>query len=162
MDCIFQIIGKKNSGKTLVMEKAISLLRAKGLVVAAIKHTHHVINPEGKDTSRYSKAGANLVILHSNDCAMFWKCENLDYLDFIPADVILIEGFANLNLGVKLEISNPNEAEDIAARISNLASECSKSVRINVIPEQKDKIKYMTLYNLMRKWGIREVRVLDD
>ncbi|AWR99703.1 molybdopterin-guanine dinucleotide biosynthesis protein B [Metallosphaera hakonensis] len=162
MNCIFQILGKKDSGKTLVMEKVISSLRSKDIIVAAVKHTHHVINPSNKDTSRYMNSGSQITILHSNDCALFWKCTSPDYIDLIPADVILVEGFADRQLGKRYEIHDPSEADKIAEEIINDASECKMLFSLKINPEQKDKMVYMTLYNLMKKWGIKEVKILDD
>ncbi|BCS91715.1 hypothetical protein L3N51_00880 [Metallosphaera sp. J1] len=161
MDCIFQIVGKKDSGKTLVIERAVSALKERGLTVATVKHTHHEINPSGKDTARFMSAGSDVTVLHSNDCALLWRCSSPDYLDLIPADVILVEGFADRDLGRKFLVNNPSEADELVREIVEEASQCKHSVSLEVFPEQKDKMVYMTLYRLMKKWGIKEVKLLD-
>ncbi|QKQ99654.1 molybdopterin-guanine dinucleotide biosynthesis protein B [Metallosphaera tengchongensis] len=162
MNCTFQILGKKDSGKTLVLEKVISALKERGLVVATVKHTHHIINPENKDTARYMSSGSDVTVLHSNDCALFWGCDDLSYVNYLPADVILIEGFEDINLGKRYLITNPSEAVKIANDIIKEASLCSNEPKLKTFPEHNNKIAKMLLYNLMKKWGLKEVRVIDD
>ncbi|BBL48172.1 MULTISPECIES: molybdopterin-guanine dinucleotide biosynthesis protein B [Metallosphaera] len=161
MDCIFQIVGRKDSGKTLVIERAVSALKRRGLTVATVKHTHHEINPSRKDTARFMNAGSDVTILHSNDCALLWRCSTPDYLDLIPADVVLVEGFADRDLGKKIVVNDPSDADRVVKEIVEEASQCKLEASVEVFPKQKDKMVYMTLYKLMKKWGIKEVKLLD-
>ena len=94
------------TGKTTLLTQLIPLLKAQGLRLAVIKHTHHVIDVDkpGKDSYRMREAGAEQVILASKQRLIVMRelpqahDEALlaDALATIPAgsaDLILIEGF---------------------------------------------------------------------
>lgn len=54
-------IGRKNSGKTTLLEKVISELTARGLKIATVKHHGHPdfdIDILGRDSYRHRMAGA--------------------------------------------------------------------------------------------------------
>jgi molybdopterin-guanine dinucleotide biosynthesis protein B len=59
--------GYSDRGKTTLIEKLIKELTLKGKKVSAIKQSGHPVSmdSEGKDTFRFSKAGANPVVLSS-------------------------------------------------------------------------------------------------
>ncbi len=65
MPPVLAIIGKKNCGKTTLIEKLIPELIALGLRVGTIKHHHGTISMDqpGKDTWRHKQAGAHAVVL---------------------------------------------------------------------------------------------------
>ena len=67
MPPVLAIIGKKNSGKTTLIEKLIPELMALGLRVGTIKHHHGTISMDqpGKDTWRHKQAAAHTVVLSS-------------------------------------------------------------------------------------------------
>jgi len=56
------------TGKTTLLEKVIPLLKAQGIRSGLIKHTHHQmdIDTPGKDSYLLRKAGADQVIVASN------------------------------------------------------------------------------------------------
>ena len=60
-------VGRKNSGKTTLMEKVIAGLKAAGHRVAAVKHDAHrfEIDHPGKDSYRFSAAGADTTVISS-------------------------------------------------------------------------------------------------
>ncbi|NNG47656.1 MAG: molybdopterin-guanine dinucleotide biosynthesis protein B, partial [Deltaproteobacteria bacterium] len=60
-------VGRKNSGKTTLMEKVIAGLTAAGHRVAAVKHdAHHFeIDHPGKDSYRFKAAGADTTVISS-------------------------------------------------------------------------------------------------
>ncbi len=69
------IVGRKNSGKTTLVEQLIAQLSAEGFRVGAIKHTHHrhELDTPGKDSHRHGQAGAAVVgILTRDRQAVFW------------------------------------------------------------------------------------------
>ncbi|MCY0873624.1 molybdopterin-guanine dinucleotide biosynthesis protein B [Acidianus infernus] len=164
MACVFQIVGKKDSGKTTTILEVIKELKRKrkDLIIAVVKHSHHVIDDENKDTFKFKKEGADLVIFHSNDCALFFDCKDFDYLSLFPADIILIEGFKDLNLGDKFEIRSPEEAKEIAENISKKAEGCISypNIEINGEKAQKSLLTFF-LYTIMKKYGIKEIRIAD-
>ena len=60
-------VGRKNSGKTTLMEKVIAGLKAAGHRVAAVKHDAHrfEIDHPGKDSYRFFAAGADTTVISS-------------------------------------------------------------------------------------------------
>ena len=92
------------SGKTTLIEKLIPALRSRGLRVAVIKHDGHrfEIDREGKDSWRFTQAGANSSIIASAEkCACIYSGEKpLEELLAMAADadIILVEGYKNGSL----------------------------------------------------------------
>ena len=111
---ILAVLGRKNSGKTTIAEHIVSELIKKGYRVAAAKHISiegFSIDKEGKDTWRYSIAGANPVISVSDrEVAIKMGREtdlfSLDWMLGVAlkngADVLLLEGFSSLILGDRM------------------------------------------------------------
>ena len=92
--------GFSNSGKTTLIERLILELVSRGNNVSAIKQSGHPVSldTEGKDTHRFSKAGADPVILTSTVATnvMFNKpLETKEIIDLIATmnkpDIIIIE-----------------------------------------------------------------------
>jgi molybdopterin-guanine dinucleotide biosynthesis protein B len=98
---IICIVGRKNSGKTLLIERLIPQLQALGYRVGTLKHHHHQTNldVEGKDSWRHSQAGADAVaILSPVQFVLFRKVnEDMTPESLIPflgeVDCVLLEGF---------------------------------------------------------------------
>jgi len=106
---IIAIIGHKNSGKTLLIEKLVKALVEKGYNVASAKHIGrkgHTFDMPRKDTSKHLEAGANPVIaIAENEVVIIKKNHVIQPLETIlksiseEIDVILLEGFSNQVLG---------------------------------------------------------------
>ncbi|MPZ47902.1 MAG: molybdopterin-guanine dinucleotide biosynthesis protein B [Dehalococcoidia bacterium] len=58
-------VGPSGSGKTTLIEQLIPLIQARNMRVAAVKATHHIVEPDhpGKDSWRLREAGAEEVFL---------------------------------------------------------------------------------------------------
>lgn len=94
------------TGKTTLLRKLIPQLKADGIRIAAIKHTHHDVDFDlpGKDSYEMRKAGADQVLVASSKRSMLIT-ENaseqqepdlqslLEQLNHSEIDLILIEGF---------------------------------------------------------------------
>ncbi|MDD5094307.1 MAG: molybdopterin-guanine dinucleotide biosynthesis protein B [Dehalococcoidia bacterium] len=96
------VIGRSNSGKTLLMKQLIADLKERRYRVAAIKHSRHISDSDipGKDTWNYSQAGSDLVGLSSpGHVSLTMKADSDPHLAEIVRligpdfDVILAEGF---------------------------------------------------------------------
>ncbi len=99
---ILSIISKKNSGKTVLIEKLIPELGARHYRVGTIKHDTHgfEIDHEGKDTWRHKQSGARTVAISSP-----WKLSLIKDVDreisldeivgtyFGDMDLVLTEGY---------------------------------------------------------------------
>ena len=92
------------TGKTTLIEQLIVALKAAGLRLAVIKHDAHrfEIDREGKDSKRFSDAGADLVLLSSPEktAAVLQRERSLRQLiaDVRDVDLILVEGYKNESL----------------------------------------------------------------
>lgn len=88
-------------GKTTLIESLIPGLRAAGLRVAVIKHDGHdfEIDHPGKDTWRFTQAGAEVTAICSSNRAAFIERRSLSLDDMLSriknVDIILVEGFKN-------------------------------------------------------------------
>jgi len=95
-------VGRKNSGKTTLMEKVIAGLAAAGLRVAAVKHDAHrfEIDHPGKDSYRFQAAGADTTVISSREkTAVVLRHPEEMPLESILArfasgvDIVLAEGY---------------------------------------------------------------------
>jgi molybdopterin-guanine dinucleotide biosynthesis protein B len=107
------IVGRSGSGKTTLIERLIPAIRARGLTVSTIKHTHHhgfELEPPGKDSHRHRVAGASEVILASDfgwaRIAASPQPASLQALltELRPVDVVLVEGFKQLECLRRVEV----------------------------------------------------------
>lgn len=116
MHC-FGIAGWSGAGKTTLIERILPLLRAQGLRVSVLKHTHHRfdIDTPGKDSFRFRSAGAAEVML-AGDARWVLMQENREesrvddeaalaalIARMAPCDLVLVEGFKHASLP-KLEV----------------------------------------------------------
>lgn len=92
------------TGKTTLLEQIIPLLKAQGIRSGLIKHTHHQmdIDTPGKDSYLLRKAGADQVIVASNQrwALMVETPDNplslmqlAAQMDSSTLDLVLVEGF---------------------------------------------------------------------
>lgn len=96
--------GSSGSGKTTLIEKLIPILSEAGYKVGAIKRSHHNvdIDREGKDSWRFSRAGANPTVLAGEGFIGYMersedevKLSTLAEFFREKVDIVLIEGFKN-------------------------------------------------------------------
>jgi molybdopterin-guanine dinucleotide biosynthesis protein B len=98
-------VGFSGSGKTTLVSQVITELKRNGYRIGILKHDAHdfQMDVEGKDTYKYSEAGADLVAISSNT-----KLNILEQLPkplaldeilqrFSGVDLILIEGYKQSN-----------------------------------------------------------------
>jgi molybdopterin-guanine dinucleotide biosynthesis protein B len=100
---IFGIAGHSGMGKTTLLERLLPLLRARGVMVSLIKHSHKSIQIDqpGKDSHRLREAGCQEVLLLGNErWALMHELRGAaepalqDLLPHMaPCDLVLVEGF---------------------------------------------------------------------
>lgn len=108
---IVSVVGKKNSGKTTLVEKLIKELKNRGYRLASVKHDAHSfdIDHPGKDSWRHGQAGADIVAISSPEkLAMIEKTDREPTLDEVvsrmtPVDLVITEGFKRSNK-IKIEV----------------------------------------------------------
>ena len=112
---VLGIVGWSGSGKTTLLVALLPLLRAQGLTVSTIKHTHHGFDMDrpGKDTYRHREAGAQEVLVASGTrWALLHEIQGEeptlpDLLTKLePVDLVLVEGF-KAHPFAKLEVHRP-------------------------------------------------------
>lgn len=106
------------TGKTTLLCRLIPLLKARGLRVGLVKHSHHRfdVDQPGKDSYELRQAGANPVMLSSalRRAVMTERpqaqdpslAEELAYFDQEAVDLILVEGFKREHFA-KIELCRP-------------------------------------------------------
>ena len=117
---IISVIGYSGSGKTHFIQKAIKRLKTElNFEVVVIKNVHqHKIDEEGKDSYKFSEAGAVYSIIKNkfNENAIFLKKKiNIEELirwiikGPFKVEIIFIEGFRNLSYPTILCIKELSE-----------------------------------------------------
>lgn len=107
------------TGKTTLLKRLIPLLRARGLRLAIIKHTHHTfdIDTPGKDSYELRQAGAEQVMVASKRrwALMVETPQQTDdpqlehllpHLNSDAMDLVLVEGFKHAAIP-KIELHRP-------------------------------------------------------
>ncbi len=96
---IISFIGWSGSGKTTFLEKLIPILRGRGLRVAVLKSDGHEfqMDREGKDTFRFSAAGAECVAIANSRHAAILENRPISFGELCShvrnVDLILAEGW---------------------------------------------------------------------
>jgi len=91
---MISFIGYSKSGKTASIEKLISYLHDKNYIVLAFKHIHQdnfSIDTPGKNTWKYSQAGADVVVSQSPDESAILFNRRMDPLLMIKSIKHLIQ-----------------------------------------------------------------------
>lgn len=117
---------KSGTGKTTLIEALIKIFKDRGYRVGVLKYDAHKfeIDKEGKDSYRFTKAGADNVILSSAEkLAMIQLVQEQKNLEeiielFTDVDVIFIEGFRNNNYP-KIEVYRKAVSEKLLCKDSN-------------------------------------------
>ncbi|MGC9106438.1 MAG: molybdopterin-guanine dinucleotide biosynthesis protein B [Thermoprotei archaeon] len=123
MACIAQIVGGKDTGKTAVLEKVIRVLKDRGFRVAVIKHSHHVIDLQGKDTYRLRESGSDVVIL-KDPKGLTGFFVDPSFVNCLQVDVILLEGFKDFKAPIRVEIASPEEIDAKAEEMLRVLEPC--------------------------------------
>lgn len=118
---IVAIVGKSESGKTVLMEQLIAEFKKRGAKVAAVKHSHAgmEIDHPGKDSWKFSQAGSDAVCISSPDKLAFIKkvARELNIEEIPPIigsefDLILVEGFKR-SIIPKIEVHRKELGDDL-------------------------------------------------
>ncbi len=143
---VISILGYSGSGKTHLIEFIIDKLKTEfNLEVSVIKNIHeHRIDEEGKDSFKFSEAGAVFSVIKNkfNQNAIYLnKKINLDalinWLNKSPykVDLIIIEGFRNVSYPTILCVK---ELQDIKVQLNTNVKLISGLITLNKFSEERD------------------------
>lgn len=113
---VLGLVGWSGSGKTTLLVAVLPLLRAHGLTVSTVKHTHHGFDMDrpGKDTFRHREAGAHEVLVAAGTrWALLHEIDGPEpalpdlLTRMAPVDLILVEGYKTHSFP-KLEVHRPS------------------------------------------------------
>ena len=143
---VISVIGYSGSGKTLIIEFLIKKFKIElDLEVSVIKYIHeHRIDEEGKDSFKFSEAGAvfsviknkfnqNAIYLNrqiSLDALINWLNENP-----YKVDLIMIEGFRNVSYPTILCVK---ELQDVDAQLNKNVKLISGLITQNKVSEERE------------------------
>jgi molybdopterin molybdotransferase len=125
------IVGRSESGKTLLVEQLITEFKGRGYKVAALKHSHCgdiEIDQPGKDTWKFAQAGSDVVCISSPRKLAFIKNTDHDPRvdEVLPIighefDVVLVEGFKRSSLP-KIEVHRKELGDDLLCSPEELSA----------------------------------------
>lgn len=138
-------IARSGSGKTTLLTKLITDLKSRGYKVGAIKHGHpnFEIDHPGKDSYRFTEAGAdNMLISSGGKLAFVKQCEQEPTFEellanyFPDVDIILVEGFKRVGVPT-IEVHRSGHGSRLLCRGENhdpnlLAVATDREIQIDV------------------------------
>jgi molybdopterin molybdotransferase len=119
---VVSIVGKSQSGKTLLVEQLIAEFKTRGYRIAALKHSQGGMEMDrpGKDTWRFAQAGSDAVLISSPDrLALIRRSDHDLALEEIMSilgtefDLVLAEGFRKSRIP-KIEVYRRELGDDLA------------------------------------------------
>ena len=130
MSPIVAIVGKSQSGKTMLVEQLIRELKKRGYRIAALKHSHCrvEIDHPGKDSWKFTQAGSDAVCISSPDKLAFIRnlnCE-LKVEEITPIlgsefDLVLAEGFKKSKIR-KIEVHRKELGDNLICSPEELSA----------------------------------------
>ena len=128
--------GFSNTGKTTYIEKLVAYLKSEGLRVGVLKHDSHgfQMDREGKDTWRFTQAGADMVAIVSDVQTAVLENRKIELKEavtfFHDVDILITEGYKFADcpkIAVYREASgNPlaGKPEDFEAIVTDTPFDC--------------------------------------
>jgi molybdopterin molybdotransferase len=119
---IVSVVGRSESGKTMLVEQLIAEFKRRGYKIAALKHSHCgviEVDQPGKDTWKFAQAGSDAVCISSpRKLALIKKSDHdLRIDEVLPIigsefDLVLVEGFKKSDLP-KIEVHRKELGDDL-------------------------------------------------
>ena len=128
---IVSIVGRSESGKTMLVEQLIAEFKSRGYKIAALKHSHCgviEVDQPGKDTWKFARAGSDAVCISSPRKLAFIKKSDHDLRidEVLPIigpefDLVLVEGFKKSKLP-KIEVHRKELGNDLLCSPEELSA----------------------------------------
>lgn len=159
------IVGYKNSGKTTLLERWISVVKAKGLTVAVLKHHGHggqIELPSAKtDTSRFFDKGADATLVAGGGSAQLLLNKEPSFpalkalVTYDSPDILLIEGYKD-ERGAKVVLVRSREDWDTLQELEGIQLAIGE-VDSSEYPVIKERSEPVQLDSWFTDWLNREV-----
>ncbi|MCL2367319.1 MAG: molybdopterin-guanine dinucleotide biosynthesis protein B [Oscillospiraceae bacterium] len=132
---IYSIVAFSGTGKTTLLEKLVTELKSRGLRLAVIKHDAHEfdIDHKGKDSWRFTQAGADVTVVASATKAAIMENRPVSIECIInkitDVDIIITEGYKHEGwpkIAVKREATGesfPIPLEECVAIVTDVPEE---------------------------------------
>lgn len=162
------VSAKSNMGKTTLIEGLIPIFKNKGCKIGVLKYDvkKFEIDREGKDSYRFTKAGADTMIIASqNKMAMIQNMEENHSIEdmisyFKNMDLIIVEGFKS-NQYPQIEIHRKERGPELLYRNSNFDASNFIAV-ITDEPLMDLKIPQLKLNDIMKIAEFIEKKIMKD
>jgi len=118
------MVGFKKSGKTTLVLELAKELTARGRKVAAVKFTHHGLDLDGTDTSRFAQECVSVAGIGPKTTTLLWNSARQlqDIFPLLGADIVLVEGGKSLTWLPRIVVLGSGEDESMLGNGLALAS----------------------------------------
>ncbi|MGE4441460.1 MAG: molybdopterin-guanine dinucleotide biosynthesis protein MobB [Desulfomicrobium sp.] len=118
------VVGYKKSGKTTLVLELARELTARGRKVAAVKFTHHGLDLEGTDTSRFAQECVSVAGIGPGTTTLLWNAARplQDIFPLLDAEIVLVEGGKSLTWLPRIVVLGSGEDESMLDNGLALAS----------------------------------------
>ncbi len=109
------VVGFKKSGKTTLVLELARELTARGRKVAAVKFTHHGLDLDGTDTSRFAQECVSVAGIGPKTTTLLWNSARQlqDIFPLLGADIVLVEGGKSLTWLPRFVVLGSGEDESM-------------------------------------------------
>jgi molybdopterin-guanine dinucleotide biosynthesis protein B len=118
------VVGFKKSGKTTLVLELARELTERGRKVAAVKFTHHGLDLDGTDTSRFAQECVCVAGISPKTTTLLWNSARQlqDIFPLLDADIVLVEGGKSLTWLPRIVALGADEDESMLDNGLALAS----------------------------------------
>jgi molybdopterin-guanine dinucleotide biosynthesis protein B len=144
------VVGYKKSGKTTLILKIVKQLISRGYQVAIIKHISGDINYAYADSSRFKNVAPQVVAVNPEETIIYLKdAKSIEQIiQFIKADIILVEGFKNEKTFPKIVcLRDSKEKEELCDGLELCTASLLSETNNNMISD----------YSILRNTDIKEM-----
>lgn len=161
------------TGKTTLIEKLVRSLKDKGLRLAVIKHDGHrfEIDKEGKDSYRFTKAGADISIITSCEKFALMEQREASFEQVVAlvrdVDLILVEGYKQATDLPQIGIARAATGKGFTHELSHFLAvvtdlDLSKEPQAEMLPRFRfDEIEEITQF-IMEYCAAEKSRLEND
>lgn len=168
---VVSVVGKSGSGKTVFLEKLITVLKSRRLRIGIIKHDPHGfdIDQPGKDSWRHAQAGSDAVVLSSpTKLALIKRLDKEIALDeivnaYLPdVDLVITEGYKR-GPKKKIEVSRGERSRELVSPPEDLVAIVTDQTFDLPVPQfGLDEVEEVADFIMQRFLGSDGVVVTED